>query len=151
MTGRITLNPVLTGTADKDGSQSRLKGVCAEFEAIFTTYLLKSMRKTVVETGLLGNSNESKIYKSMFDEKLAIQISRSGGIGLGKVLFERLKNENLGASPRNEGTEERGYGGARTRGNRPLATPYRRPSLHEMNSNGLPKSHTELESSIETI
>ncbi len=102
----ITLDPVLTGTADKDVSQRRLKGICAEFESIFITHMLKSMRKTVVETGLLGNTNESKIYQSMFDEKLAIQISRNGGIGLGEILFERLKDENLGASPGHGGTEK---------------------------------------------
>jgi Rod binding domain-containing protein len=97
--GGITLDPILTGTADKDLSQKRLKGICAEFESIFITHMLKSMRKTVIETGLLGNTNESKIYQSMFDEKLAIQISRSGGMGFGEILFERLKDENLGASP----------------------------------------------------
>jgi Rod binding domain-containing protein len=53
--------------------------------------MLKSMRNTVVEGGLLGKSNEGKIYISMFDEELGLGIARSGGIGLGKMLLERLK------------------------------------------------------------
>jgi flagellar protein FlgJ len=73
---------------------ARLKKTCAEFESILITYMLKSMRNTVGEDGIFGNSNESKIFKSMFDEKLGLEIARGGGIGLGKMLFERLKMKN---------------------------------------------------------
>ncbi|MEE9611429.1 MAG: rod-binding protein [Desulfatiglandales bacterium] len=142
MIGGITSDPVLTET-DKDVSQGRLKKTCAEFESIFITYMLKSMRKTVVEAGLLDNTNESKIFKSMFDEKLAIEISKSGGIGLGEILFERLKNENLGASPRNGEPEERGYGLAENKETR--------PSRHEINISGIQKQHTALEYPIYTM
>jgi len=75
----------------KDPSDSKLKRTCAEFESIFITYMLKSMRNTVVEGGLLVKSNEGKIFNSMFDEKLGQGIANSGGIGLGKMLFEKLK------------------------------------------------------------
>jgi flagellar protein FlgJ len=53
--------------------------------------MLKSMRNTVVEGGLLAKSNEGKIIDSMFDEKLGQEIANSGGIGIGKMLFEQLK------------------------------------------------------------
>jgi len=75
----------------KDVRDKRLKRTCLEFESMFITYMLKSMRKTVAENGLLGNSNESKIFTSMFDEKLALGIAEGGGIGVGKMLFEQLK------------------------------------------------------------
>ena len=89
----------ITNTQSVPGSQkdvlnSRLKSACTEFESIFITYMLKSMRNTLVEDGLFGKSNEAKIVKSMFDEKLAIGIARGGGIGLGRILFEELmKND----------------------------------------------------------
>lgn len=86
----ITANQSLMGS-HKDAGDNRLKRTCLEFESIFITYMLKSMRKTIDEDGLLGNSNEAKIFTSMFDEKLALEIARGGGIGLGKVLFEKLK------------------------------------------------------------
>lgn len=69
----------------------RLQQACAEFESLFIAYMLKSMRETVFEDGLLGNSNESQILQSMFDENLAQGIARGGGIGIGQVLYERLK------------------------------------------------------------
>ena len=87
----IVSNPVLAGS-HKNLSPDRLKRTCLEFESIFLTYMLKSMRTTVVESGVFGNNYENKIVKSMFDENLALGIAKSGGIGLGKMLFELLKD-----------------------------------------------------------
>jgi len=53
---------------------------------------LKSMRSAVTEDGLLGNTNESKIIRSMFDENLALGMSKGKGMGLGKMLFESLND-----------------------------------------------------------
>lgn len=69
--------------------------------------MLKSMRKTIVKDGLFGKSHESKIFTAMYDENLAIGISRNGGIGLAKMLFERLQDKNL-ALP-GPAMEERGH------------------------------------------
>ena len=87
----VASDPGLT-ELHKHAGDSRLKRTCLEFESIFITYMLKSMRNTIVEGGLLGNSNEKKIFNSMFDEKLGLGIAKSGGIGLGKMLFEQLKS-----------------------------------------------------------
>jgi flagellar protein FlgJ len=75
-----------------NASLGKLKRTCLEFESIFLTYLLKSMRNTLTEDGLLGNSNESKIFNAMFDENLALGIATGGGVGLGAMLFEQLKD-----------------------------------------------------------
>ena len=75
-----------------DLRQEKLKKTCSEFESIFITYMLKSMRSAVTEDGLLGNSNESKIIRSMFDENLALGMAKGEGMGLGKMLFESLKD-----------------------------------------------------------
>ena len=72
--------------------QEKLENACSEFESIFITYMLKSMRTAVTEDGLLGNNNESKIIRSMFDENLARGIATGKGMGLGKMLFETLKD-----------------------------------------------------------
>ena len=89
----VAAGPDITGF-HKDSSQTKLEKTCSEFESIFITYMLKSMRSTVDDDGLFGNDNESKIIKSMFDENLARTISEKGGMGLGKMLFESLKNKN---------------------------------------------------------
>ena len=94
MIKEITVNQNLTRPHNM-ASENRLKKACADFESIFLTYMLKSMRTTGDQNGLLGNSNDSKIISSMFDENLALGIAKSGGIGLGKMLFARLKDNAL--------------------------------------------------------
>lgn len=78
----------------KDGYQAKLEKTCAEFESIFITHMLKSMNTTIDNDPLLGNDNESKIIKSMFNENLAQEIARGGGMGVGNMLFESLKDKN---------------------------------------------------------
>ena len=88
----VTVQPQ-TG-ANQDGTASRLKSICAEFESIFMTYMLKSMRSAFGEEGIMGNSHESKIMNAMFDENLALEAAKGGGVGLGDILFERLLKES---------------------------------------------------------
>jgi flagellar protein FlgJ len=90
----VAAGPEGTGL-HKDGYQVKLEKTCAEFESIFMIYMLKSMTTTIDDDPLLGNDNESKIIKSMFDENLAQEIARGGGMGLGKMLFESLKDKNF--------------------------------------------------------
>jgi len=91
------VNPLATGTEPtelhKHDSQAKLKKTCAEFESIFITYMLKSMSTTMDDDPLLGNNNQSKIIKAMFNENLAQEISRGGGMGLGSMLFISLKDK----------------------------------------------------------
>lgn len=93
MVNEITVNQGLMGSHN-DAWNNRLKSTCTEFESLFITYMLKSMRNSLVEDGLFGKSNEAKIVKSMFDENLALGIARGGGISLGKMLFEQLRIKN---------------------------------------------------------
>ena len=94
--------------ANQDGTSVRLKSICAEFESIFMTYMLKSMRSAMVEDGIMGNSHESKIMNSMFDENLALEVAHGGGIGLGDVLFERLKGASGISSQKDETVQDKG-------------------------------------------
>jgi flagellar protein FlgJ len=81
-----------TTIAPNDIRQAKLERACSEFESIFITHMLKSMRTAVTEDGFLGNNNESKIIQSMFDENLALGMAKGKGMGLGKMLFESLKD-----------------------------------------------------------
>jgi flagellar protein FlgJ len=80
--------------AVKRANPAKLKQACAEFESLFLNYLLKSMRSSVPEGGFIDQSEESKMFKSMFDEKLADQISADGGLGLGEILYQQLKDRS---------------------------------------------------------
>lgn len=72
----------------------KLKKACADFESLFLNYMLKSMRSSGSEGGFIDQSEESKLFQSMFDENLAKEISSSGGLGLGDILLEQLSDKN---------------------------------------------------------
>jgi len=84
----------LTANLSAGKDPQKLKQACAEFESLFLNYLLKSMRASVPEGGLIDQSEESKMFKAMLDEKLADEISASGGLGLGEILYQQLKTQN---------------------------------------------------------
>ena len=76
----------------KDASQEKLKKACADFESIFLSYMLKTMRAGVSGIDPVGKSHETKMLYAMFDEKLSEEIAGSGGIGLSNILLEKLEN-----------------------------------------------------------
>lgn len=72
-----------------------------EFESFLLTYMIKKMRDTVMESDLLGNRKAENVYRSMLDEQIARELSKQGGLGLGKMIsrqLERRTGEN--AMPR---------------------------------------------------
>lgn len=91
MIEKISSDSIFSASANGTHPE-KLKKACAEFESLFLNYLLKSMRSSVPEGGIIDQSEESKMFKSMLDEKLADQISASGGLGLGEILFQQLKD-----------------------------------------------------------
>lgn len=72
-------------------SDSEIQKVSKEFESIFLQMLLKEMRNSVQKSGLLGNSQAFGFFESMHDEQLSSQLASAGGIGISRMLYERLK------------------------------------------------------------
>jgi flagellar protein FlgJ len=81
--------------AEKD---RKLRKACADFEAIFISYIFQTMRKAVPENGYLGKMPGKDTYTMMMDHKLSEDLSRKGGgIGLQKILYEQMKRTPLRA------------------------------------------------------
>ncbi len=78
------------GTVARD---SKLKKAIEDFEAIFINQMLKSMRSTIVKSGLIDESNSEKIYTSLMDAELSKFIAADSGIGLYEVLSSQLIGE----------------------------------------------------------
>lgn len=77
--------------AQNKGNNSQLREACGEFEALFLNYMLKTSRSTVPDGGFLGDSHEGEMIKSMFDENLSRVIAGNGGMGMGSLLYEQLR------------------------------------------------------------
>jgi Rod binding domain-containing protein len=52
--------------------------------------MLKEMRKSVNKSGLLG-SDAMETYEQMFDQQVALGMSRAGGIGLAPFIERELQ------------------------------------------------------------
>jgi flagellar protein FlgJ len=70
---------------------SRLKRACTEFEAIFLSHMLKTMRSSMSVDGIFGKSHQGEILGSLVDEKVALDMAKKRGIGVGDLLFKKLQ------------------------------------------------------------
>jgi flagellar protein FlgJ len=84
----------ITQMGEKDEAAA-LKQVSRQFESMFVTMMLKSMRdaNAVFEEDNPLNSNESKFYRQMFDDQLALSMTEGRGIGLGDSIYRQLMNQ----------------------------------------------------------
>lgn len=72
------------------GKQAHLKNACKELESVFIYHLLKEMRATIPDSGLMGGEGIKDMYNHMTDSQLAKELSQDGGIGLSDILFRQL-------------------------------------------------------------
>lgn len=91
----------------KKVDREKLKKVCADFEALLVTRMLKLMRQSIPQNGLLGDGPGKEIYQDLMDQELAKNISQRGGVGLGEVLYRQvLQREEKARAAAREGTPE---------------------------------------------
>ena len=77
--------------------QEGLKAAAEQFEAMFLQQVMKSMRDTVPQDGLL-NSDSSRFYTSLLDQQMAQNMASSGkGISFARLIEQQL-GKNLAAS-----------------------------------------------------
>ena len=93
-----TLDGVASGRANTDALDTvresaeslRLRRACQQFESLFVSYLLKSMRETTVQMGSGEEPTGGGLMNELMDEHLADAVTRNGGIGLGRMLEDSL-------------------------------------------------------------
>ena len=75
----------------KDGEQEALRAAARQFESIFTSMMLKSMREANegFESNFMNSQNE-KFYRQMLDEQMASELSASGSMGLADMIVAQL-------------------------------------------------------------
>ncbi len=81
---------VSTAGIDAEAESKRLREACQGFEAMFLDIVFKSMRNTVPENTLFGESNGEKIWHSMLDTELMQNVAKSGGVGIADMMYDNL-------------------------------------------------------------
>jgi peptidoglycan hydrolase FlgJ len=81
--------------AAANNDPSAVRKVAQQFESMFTRMMLKSMRDAVGTDPIFG-SDQEKMYQGMYDDQLALQLSKGRGLGLADMLVKQL--QRLGAA-----------------------------------------------------
>lgn len=78
----------------REDDPEALKVVAQQFESMFISLIMKSMREaTDVFASDLESSYQTKFYRDMHDQQLSLTLSKSGGFGLAEVLYNQLTGE----------------------------------------------------------
>jgi peptidoglycan hydrolase FlgJ len=82
------LTALKRGAASKD--PAAIRKVAEQFESMFTSMMLKSMRDANGRDPMFG-SDQEQMYQGMFDDQLALQMSHGKGLGLADMLIRQLQ------------------------------------------------------------
>jgi len=79
-------------TQARKNSPDAVKEVAKQFEAIFVSNVLKGMRDAKLADGISDN-DQSKFYKEMYDQQLAVHLSGKPGVGLADLIVKQLSHD----------------------------------------------------------
>ena len=80
---------------DKASEKEALTAAARQFEAIFTTMMLKSMRDANKEfKSDMFNSQNEDFYRQMRDEQMTSELSANGSLGLADMIVKQLTASN---------------------------------------------------------
>ena len=80
--------------AAKAQDPKAIREAARQFESLFTRMMLKSMRDANFKDPNFG-SDQSDFYQGMFDDQLAVQMSKGHGLGLADMLVQQLTRAGL--------------------------------------------------------
>lgn len=77
-----------------EAQREALREASRQFEAIFLNQMLKAMRETVGDGGLIKKSQGEEVFQGMLDEEWSKQLAgRHGTRGLSEVLYRQLARQ----------------------------------------------------------
>lgn len=71
-------------------AQAEVRRAAQMLETHFVTWLLREMRKTVPDGGLIERGPAQDIYEQMLDDSLAESIAQGSGLGLAESITRQL-------------------------------------------------------------
>ncbi|ENM3850555.1 flagellar assembly peptidoglycan hydrolase FlgJ [Vibrio cholerae] len=88
---------------DQNAEQSALTAAARQFESIFTSMMLKSMRdaNSDFKSDLMSSQNED-LYRQMLDEQMASEFSSSGSLGLADMIVAQLSTGQTASEQKGE-------------------------------------------------
>jgi Rod binding domain-containing protein len=96
----MDITPVTTTNSVIDPQDAKILKVAQDFETLFTSMMMKAMRKTVGDNPLMPASFGEKIYSDMLDDEYSKMMGKNGSFGLADLVVKELKRQgSSGVSP----------------------------------------------------
>lgn len=73
----------------REQTPEAIKEVAKQFESVFLTMVLKSMRQAKLAEGAMDNK-QSEFYRDMYDQQMAIHLAGKPGVGLADLIAKQL-------------------------------------------------------------
>ncbi len=110
------LDSLKSASAKDPSNPATIRAVAQQFESLFVSMMLKSMRDAKLGDGLF-ESDQSRLYQDMFDQQLSQTMSQGRGIGIADMLVRSLTAHGTPQLP-----PEGAYGLPKKRVASPVAT-----------------------------
>jgi Rod binding domain-containing protein len=75
--------------------KARIAAAARDFEAVFVSYMLKSMRSSLKTNDMFGDSFGGDMMNGMFDMEIAKEMSKGKSFGLAEMLYKKLAGEEV--------------------------------------------------------
>jgi flagellar rod assembly protein/muramidase FlgJ len=89
-----------------DDKDAALRQIAQQFESMFLSMMLKSMRdaNAVFEEDSMFNSGDVKFYRDMHDQQLTLTLShgRQGGVGIADSFYRQMSGANITSPQKGE-------------------------------------------------
>lgn len=92
----MDITPVTAKNSVIDPQKAKILKVAQDFETLFTSMMMKAMRKTVGDNPLMPASFGEKIYSDELDNEYSKMMGKNGSLGLADLVVKEL--ERLGSS-----------------------------------------------------
>jgi hypothetical protein len=79
----------------KSHTDAELKKISKSFEAIFMRMLFKEMHNSIQKSDVFGNSHALEFFETMRDEQLSEKLASAGGLGIGNMVYQKLKEATV--------------------------------------------------------
>lgn len=86
---RLSPAPSADGSRELEIKKKKLRDSCREFESVMISYLLKSMRDTIIRAEEPEPARE--MYEDMFTGQISKEIGKNSAMGLGNLLYKKLE------------------------------------------------------------
>ena len=88
-------------TAEQQQALAKLHQAAQQMESLFVDMLFKEMHKSAPPVSLTGKrSNAEQTFGEMLDTKRADELSKTGSLGIGRILEQQLRASVLGDAAR---------------------------------------------------